>query len=197
MGLGVLAALLLHGLLLGIPRHKILLPEPGRPALDVRWLTIPAMPDSEARLAVQPAPVSRDGAAPRRAAAVEAPPLASPRLPGSPAPVAGVPAADAPGDGAPAVPSGIELMESARRIAREAARSGPGRGEVVQGTVLERPALAPLARALTRRAASEQRLQDGTIRGMDAWGREYCLRPPPDFARGGPVEPMAVPTTCP
>lgn len=89
-----------------------------------------------------------------------------------------------------------ELIESARESARESSRDRPGhspRSPVPE----DRPILPGLDRALRKAGAGETRHADGLIRITAASGQVYCLRPPPDFARGGPVDMLSVPTTCP
>lgn len=89
-----------------------------------------------------------------------------------------------------------EIMASARAIGRETARAETWPSQD-PGAVEDRPILPQLDRALRRAAASERRLSNGLIRIVTAGGRVYCLQEPPDFARGGPAEMLAVPTNCP
>lgn len=76
---------------------------------------------------------------------------------------------------------------------------GPPGGNVRQDAPLSesRAALPALARAMAPAAASERQLADGTIKVTTTAGTVYCLKPPPDFLRSGPTEPLAVPMTCP
>ena len=66
----------------------------------------------------------------------------------------------------------------------------PDRGE--DDAILPR-----LDRALRREAPGERHYVDGLIKMVTPSGRVYCLKPPPEFARGGPTEALAVPTNCP
>jgi len=112
------------------------------------------------------------------------------------------PAADAPIAIPPASSTG--LIESARTLAHEVGRAGdrPGmfpRRNTKDGAVpLEEKAVLPkLAAAMNKASAREERLQGGLVRITTGDGKVYCLRMPPDFAAGGPIVPLAVPTTCP
>jgi hypothetical protein len=57
--------------------------------------------------------------------------------------------------------------------------------------------LPELDRALRKRSTGEERLGDGILRITTESGRVYCLKPPSDVVRDGPVEPLVVPTNCP
>ncbi len=90
----------------------------------------------------------------------------------------------------------------ARDIGREAAREGGVSGSavaVVRATpsAVDRAVLPELDRALRKRPAGEERLGGGILRITTESGRVYCLKPPSDLVRDGPVEPLAVPTNCP
>lgn len=93
-------------------------------------------------------------------------------------------------------PAAVELMDSARatirEMAREQARHQPG-----NAMHEDRPVLAGLDRVLRKAKAGEERLADGLIRITTESGRVYCLKPPPDFARDGPVAMLSAPTNCP
>lgn len=85
-----------------------------------------------------------------------------------------------------------ELMEQARRAARvEAIR--------MEREVLRAP--APAGEGSDAYHASpgsrERRFADGTVRVNTRWGTSYCLKPPPEFARGGPGDGVTAPTNCP
>lgn len=54
-----------------------------------------------------------------------------------------------------------------------------------------------LDRALRNAEAGEERLAGGLIRITTKSGRIYCLKPPPDMARDGPVAMQSTPTNCP
>ncbi len=88
------------------------------------------------------------------------------------------------------------LLLSARAIAREEqARESPPFGGIARPQ--DRPVLPALDRALKREPPGEHYLGGGLTRVVTTSGRVYCLQAPPDFARGGPVEALAVPTNCP
>jgi hypothetical protein len=82
--------------------------------------------------------------------------------------------------------------------ARTLAKAGtPATGTADQPAWLEKPRAPQIEHALKRQSPGEYPLSNGLIRVVSASGQSYCLQPPPDFARGGPVEPTSVPTTCP
>ncbi|MFA6445527.1 MAG: hypothetical protein WCV99_24595 [Sterolibacterium sp.] len=89
-----------------------------------------------------------------------------------------------------------ELIDAARKAVRDMVRNQGGR-EPRPGLEEDRPFLAALDRALRKPSPGEKRYADGLIRVTTESGKDYCLKPPPDFARGGPVELLAVPTNCP
>jgi len=93
-------------------------------------------------------------------------------------------------------PSRTDLIESARKIIRQMTYEQGKQGQGAS-TPIDRPILPALDRALRERVAGEKRLVDGLIQITAESGRVYCLQAPPDFARGGPVEAMAVATNCP
>ncbi len=99
----------------------------------------------------------------------------------------------------PPSPPGVSIVEalaSARAIARES--TGPLKPKTKDAdALLDRPFLPQLDHALRREAPSERQLANGLIRIVSADGRIYCLQTPPEFARGGPVEMLMVPTNCP
>jgi hypothetical protein len=96
-------------------------------------------------------------------------------------------------------PPGVSIADalvSARAIARET--TGPAKPTANDAdALLDRPFLPQLDHALRREAPSERHLANGLIRIVSADGRIYCLQTPPEFARGGPVEMLMVPTNCP
>ena len=57
--------------------------------------------------------------------------------------------------------------------------------------------LPQLDQALGKPRPGVQRYESGLIKIVTAGGRVYCIQEQPNFARGGPVEPLSVPTTCP
>ena len=86
------------------------------------------------------------------------------------------------------------LLDSARRIIRDDERRHPPPAKMIDN---DRPVLPQLARALQREPPGETRFASGMIKVVTASGSVYCLRPMPEFARGGPVEPTSIPTNCP
>lgn len=90
----------------------------------------------------------------------------------------------------------------ARDIGREMARDGvigsstasAGRGALAAP---DQAALPELERNLRKCSVGEERLGGGILRITTESGRVYCLKPPADFVRDGPVEALAVPTNCP
>lgn len=96
-------------------------------------------------------------------------------------------------------PTAADLVESSRRLARSLAREQQ-RSTPADDTLplRERPVLPALERALAKRPTGETHLANGLIKVTTASGTTYCLQqPPPELARGGPAEALAVPTTCP
>lgn len=89
-----------------------------------------------------------------------------------------------------------DLIESAGKIARNVARA-PEERQQGNGALHERPFLPKLDRALRKGNAGEMRFTNGLIKITTESGRVYCLQSPPDFARGGPVDMLSVPTNCP
>lgn len=102
-------------------------------------------------------------------------------------------------------PVSADLLDSARRVARdigrESARDGVTGSPAVAGrgapVAVDRAVLPELDRALHKRSAGEERLGGGILRITTESGRVYCLKPPADFVRDGPVDALAVPTNCP
>ena len=90
------------------------------------------------------------------------------------------------------------LLDLSRRVARDEGRHLPPPKDD-GGSLGDRPALPELARALARGKlpAGVTQFADGLLRVVTPSGSVYCLRPPPIFAQGGPVEPLSIPTTCP
>lgn len=100
---------------------------------------------------------------------------------------------------APASPgaASTELMDAARRIAREAGRQPSTLGH--RGNTDDYPAFPELARAMARGKLPPgvTRFADGLLKVVTPSGSVYCLQPPPAFTHGGPTEPLAVPSNCP
>ncbi|MDD5365691.1 MAG: hypothetical protein PHR30_10150 [Gallionellaceae bacterium] len=91
--------------------------------------------------------------------------------------------------------STAEILE----LAREIARQSPSEAMPPDRSVLpeDRAILPGLDRALRRKTPGERRYADGMIKMVTPSGQVYCLKPPPEFARDGPAEALAVPTNCP
>lgn len=155
--------------------------------------------------AAWPAPVElRWHDAPRAAVVARAAQASAAQASAAQASTAQAPAAAAAGEnlqdssGAPAAqPAAADaLVASARRLARALPQRLTGMPPPAP-PLADRPFLDALDRALRQEAAGERRLAGGIVRVVTAWGSVYCLKPPPEFTRGGPLEPLAVPTTCP
>lgn len=203
----LLLAVLLHALLgLGLPAPASRL-EP--PPLRLSWREPPPAPvvqsarPPEAPSAVGRGPASRSLRGAPSAEPMRVPPTAMPLASAPVAPPAPVPAASAVEPSR--APVSADLLDSSRRMARDIGREAAG-GSVVGGAAaagrvapaaIERAALPELERALRRRPAGEERLDGGILRITTEAGRVYCLKPPPDFARDGPGQALAVPTNCP
>lgn len=172
------AALALHllALLMLGPIRRPTAPAAAWPAVELRWHDAP-------RAAVV-APVA--AAAPTSTAPASA--LA--------AAVAGENLQDSSGAPAAQPAAADALVASARRLARALPQRLTGMPPQAP-PLADRPFVDALDRALRQEAAGERRLAGGIVRVVTAWGSVYCLKPPPEFARGGPLEPLAVPTTCP
>lgn len=207
----LLAAAFLHGLAgLGLR-----LPDPAEtqvpPPLRLSWNTPPSQ--AAVPLPVQPSepspePVRTSGSRNLRGtAAVEPARVARVAIPEPSAPAAVVPSnPSVPAVESARAPVSADLLEGARRMARdigrEAARDGvvggnpaaAGRGV---SAAVDRAILPELDRALRKRSVGEERLGGGILRITTESGRVYCLKPPSDLVRDGPVEPLAVPTNCP
>lgn len=93
-------------------------------------------------------------------------------------------------------PAAAELIESARTIAREMAHEHT-KGQAANAMQADRPFLPVLDRALRKAEVGEERLASGMVRITTKSGRVYCLAPPPDMARDGPVAMLSTPTNCP
>lgn len=189
LALGVLAALLLHLLalsLIGTP-YKSRPAQP--PSRTLHWSHAPNVADT---------PPGGQYAKPSARIA----PGTHARVPANSRPAAvtvdKTPAnADSGSDTAFASPpTAAELIESARRLARSMAHEQQ-RSTPADDTLREHSVLPALERALAKRPAGETRLANGLIKVTTASGATYCLQTPPELARGGPAEALAVPTTCP
>jgi len=182
----VLAALALHLLLLGLIRMPPERAPSGLPPLILQW----RMPLSHEAKAPEPDAAFRPPATGGRHDALSAP---TTNTPGS-----GATAPNIENDGAPpAMPATAELLDSAHRLVRRYAHERLP-GEQPPGAPLaDRPVLPELDRALREPVAEEKRLASGIIKVTTAFGATYCLKPPPEISRSGPMEALAVPTTCP
>lgn len=104
--------------------------------------------------------------------------------------------ADTPEQPSPPGVSIVDALAQARAIALETTgREEPPPDDA--GGLLDRPILPQLDHALRHEAPDERHLANGLIRIVSADGRIFCLQTPPEFARGGPVEMLMVPTNCP
>lgn len=186
----LLLSAVLHGVLLALPPlrgaqappvavlHHVIQATLQRSASSAEVSSPPA---AVQEVAVRPA---RPGAARSGATAV--------RSPGGYVVVPEVSSNETPPVGERESASANELMEQARRAARtEAIR--------MEREVLRAP--APAAEQGDAYRAShgshDRRFADGTVRVATRWGTSYCLKPPPEFARGGPGDGVTAPTNCP
>lgn len=179
----VATSLGLHLLALNVlgPSGRPILIEPPNPPLQ--WVEL--TPAGTVEAAPQPVRMSRAASRPRRDR--DATPTTSAQGTSPSAPV--------PEQTPPPRLAIADLRTSARAIARE--EPGREKSAAENGPTEVRSILPQLDRALRREPAGEHRLANGLIRVMSAGGRVCCLQPPPEFARGGPVETLSVPTTCP
>jgi hypothetical protein len=162
--------------------------------LQVR-LTAPAERRSEAPMRL---PAPREPIAASRVSSTPADRAAVAKAPQVAAPPAGNPSSSGDAHSLRPVPavSLDALLDSARAIARDdARRHRMPRPEDSDDN--DRPLLPQLARALRREPPGETRFSDGMIKVVTASGSIYCLRPKPEFARGGPVDALSIPTNCP
>lgn len=206
----IVLAVFLHGLAV----VGLRLPDPAEtpvpPPLRLSWRT-PSSPASVPQPVQQPVPSSErvrasDARGSHAASAaepvrVQRAPVSDVFVPAAVQPPVAVPAAEA-----ARPPVTTDLLEGARRMARDIGRetvrdgvsgsstASAGRGAPV---LVERAALPELDRALHKRSAGEERLGGGILRITTESGRVYCLKPSSDLVRDGPVEPLAVPTNCP
>lgn len=176
LALSVLAALTFHAFILALPRPPAERALRTASPLTLQWRT-PASSIAPETHAAANALQGENG---------KTPAPASPRS----APASGEQGGP---DARPSPPTSAELLESARRYLRQ----GPQRLAAQPAPAEERPLLPALDRALRRQAAREEHLTDGSVRITTASGTRYCLNPPPDAARGGPLDPLAVPSICP
>ncbi|MBS0348801.1 MAG: hypothetical protein JSR69_20325 [Proteobacteria bacterium] len=208
----LLLAVVLHvllGLGLTLPAPALRLePPPLRLSWRVPSPAVVAQPvrPPASQSAPERVPPSRSPRSARETAPVRVPPMIMP-VPAVPlAPPASAPATSVADP--PRVPVGVDLLDSARRMARDIGREaamesrvgsrGPAAGRAAPApAAIERAALPELERALRKRPAGEERLGGGILRITTESGRVYCLKPPLDVVRDGPVEPLAVPTNCP
>lgn len=88
---------------------------------------------------------------------------------------------------------GATVRSVARELAHEQGAVAPAQPE----NPADRPILPQLDQALGKPRPGVQRYESGLIKIVTAGGRVYCIQEQPNFARGGPAEPLSVPTTCP
>jgi hypothetical protein len=88
-----------------------------------------------------------------------------------------------------------EVMEQVRRTARdEAIRIERTKSRQASASAAPSDARADPSQPL--RGPRERQFADGSVRIETAWGTSYCLKPPPEFARGGPGDGVTGPTNC-
>ncbi len=88
------------------------------------------------------------------------------------------------------------LLQVVRWIARDEAHRSERVRQSLDGPAIDTPE-AKLARALRPPLPGEKHLNGDLLKITTATGASYCLKAPPNAVRGGLVEPLAVPTTCP
>jgi hypothetical protein len=187
LALSLVLALALHGMALyGLHFSASSVPAGRQRVLKVVLLSAPAPSSANFDDARRGASISGTVApSPRRAV-----PLQLPGMDEQPAPT--------PLQESQPMISAAQLLESARRIIREEAKSKPGQG-VAKGSeyLVDDTVEAKMAKALRAPIAGEKWLGDGLVKITTTLGTSYCLKAPPDLLRGGPVDPISVPMTCP
>jgi hypothetical protein len=91
----------------------------------------------------------------------------------------------------------LGLSATARSLAWEMAREEGPVAPAQPDNPTDRPILPLLDQALRKQRPGVQRFEGGLIQIISASGRVYCVQEQPNFARGGPVDPLSVPTNCP
>lgn len=210
----LLLAVLLHGVVVLGLRPPDVARKPEPPQLRLSW-RVPASLAS-APLPVQSAvalssPLPEPARTPDFRGQRAAPSVEAVRVPRVPLPTVSTPAVLSSPSPVPAVeptrpPASGDVLDSARRMARdigrESVRDGAAGGVTTAAgggvpAVVDRTVLPELDRALRKRSAGEERLGGGILQITTESGRVYCLKPPSDLVRDGPVEPLAVPANCP
>lgn len=93
--------------------------------------------------------------------------------------------------------SAAQLQESARRIIRAEVKNAE-RGGLAGNEHPPDAVEARLAKALRAPSVGEKHLDNyGLVKITTVSGSSYCLKAPPDGPRGGLVDPISIPTTCP
>lgn len=98
---------------------------------------------------------------------------------------------------APARLNPLDLSATARSLAREMAHEEGSLAPAQPDNPTDRPILPQLDQALGKQRPGVQRFEGGLIKIISTSGRVYCVQEQPNFARGGPVDPLSVPTNCP
>ncbi|MHB1592042.1 MAG: hypothetical protein ACYCTW_11000 [Sulfuricella sp.] len=189
LALSLALALVLHGMAMYFLRF------PSSPAVDGRKAVLEVVlraaeaPSSadfpDVRQAASNTPL-RIPERVRRTRSAEPPPPSDESVQAVPSPVREV---------QPAI-SISQLLESARRIIRDEAKNTE-RGAVMGNEHTADTVEARLAKALRTPSVGEKRLDNGLVKITTVFGTTYCLKAPPDSLRGGLVDPISIPTTCP
>lgn len=201
LSLAFLAALGLHLLILGLIKLPVTRITPPMPSLVLQWVDLPArIPQPETIMQkskptrletrrVEMATVQRENEAGKREMISEQ----AVKEPGA----ATIPPQPKTEWSAPIRLNPVDWKATARSLAREMAREEAGAAPAQPGNLVDRLILPQLDQALKKPAPGVQRFEGGLVKFITSSGRVYCVQEQPNFARGGPVDPLSVPTNCP
>jgi len=196
LALAGLAALGLHLLILGLIKLPVARIAPPVPSMVLQWVDLPivkpqAEPVDQMNKPARPetrrgkdAPINRENKVSSDKAIRE-----SGATTNSPQPRTE--------STAPARLNPLDLSATARSLAREMAREEGPVAPAQPDNPSDRPILPLLDQALGKQRPGVQRYEGGLIKIISASGRVYCMQEQPNFSRGGPVDPLSVPTNCP
>lgn len=196
LALAFLAALGLHLLILGLIKLPVTRIAPHEPSRVLQWIDLPIVKP-------QPEPVDQMNkpARPETRRGKDAPvnrenEVASDMAVGEPGATTISPQPKTEFT-APTRLNPLDLSATARSLAREMAREEGPVAPAQPDNPTDRPILPLLDQALRKQRPGVQRFEGGLIKIISASGRVYCVQEQPNFARGGPVDPLSVPTNCP
>ena len=196
LALAGLAALGLHLLILGLIKLPLARIAPPGPSMVLQWVDLPtvkpqAEPVDQTNKPARPearrgkdAPINRENEVSSDKAI-----RASGATTNSPQPRTE--------STAPARLNPLDLSATTRSLAREMAREEGPVAPAQPDNPGDRPILPLLDQALGKQRPGVQHYEGGLIKIISASGRVYCLQEQPNFARGGPVDPLSGPTNCP